>query len=499
MAPAYFILAMFAGISGLYVLLNWCKTRTHAAVIGYAFGFGYFLIGLYWIGNALLVEGYGYAWAWPFAVIGLPLFLAIFPTLACVISFSGLSRISGFLAFAASMTLFEWLRGNILSGFPWNLYGYAWGFSLPVSQILFVTGIYFLTFISILWAAIPAFAFINFQKSRKRQAILVICLGAISFISIYSYGFSRLYKNPTKYNDDVIIKIVQPNISQADKWKAGKILSNFQKTLLLSYPTAKSKRNEAKKTYIIWPETAITNNLLENKSVKRALGAMIRSHGDKAYLLTGFLDERGGENDGDVDYYNSIAIIDSDVSVLQTYDKVHLVPFGEYIPFKDIIPFNPINSFSGFSSGTKSNVITSTDGINFASQICYESIFPDMTINENAKSDLSAIVNVTNDAWYGVSSEPYQHLDHARMRAIENGLPMVRASGSGISAIIDPFGRVVKKINFLNEGSIESSLPLQSPDYRPQFVVNRNFKKMLFFIMLAALFTIKLWRENKEK
>lgn len=430
MAPTHYWPLLLLGIAFLYLIQHDSQKPYHAFFFGWLFGFGYFVIGLYWIGNALLVEGNDYKWAWPLAVSGLPAVLAFYPGLACYITrkFFSRSPLLNFGAFLVLMMASEWLRGHLFTGFPWNLFGYAWGETLEIAQIVHISNVYLLSGLTLFWGVALALPLIR----PFRKATLVILLGAaLSATAIYTYGAQRLNDIPAQETEDktITLKIVQPNIEQSEKWDIKHMYRHFKTLLDMSGPDGTEKQT----TFIIWPETAISQMVLNRKIFMDMLSDMLGSYTNDVYLITGALLY---ENDT---MSNSIAILDKQGRIVGQYDKTRLVPFGEYIPFQQWIPIQTVTKFSGFTKGEGLHTLSVTDHISIAPLVCYEILFPSQVVEKG--SHPSAIINVTNDAWYGISPGPHQHLLKARFRAIEEGIPVIRSANTGISAIIDPYGR----------------------------------------------------------
>lgn len=454
MAPYHWWGLLFPALSGLYLLLLKCKGFRGGLAIGWAYGFGFFIFSLSWIGNALLVEGNPYAWAWPLAVSVLPAGLALFPALACGISvrFFPLSRIGGFLAFCALLGLSEWLRGHILTGFPWNLTAYAWGNALPLLQILRHVDVYALSLFITLLSAAPALCV--HTPRRPAPYALVILLG-LGTLAIYFYGYERLSNAPLTMQEDIIFKVVQPNTPQNEKWDHSKIADHFQTLVTLSAPSDKDSSDQT--TVILWPETALHYLFLNDAGSRGYIRSVLESYAGPAFLITGALirDQEKGS------YTNSIITIDKTGEIVNRYDKFHLVPFGEYIPFHDWIPLETITRFKGFERGpgpqTKTLPLSAGKSLKFSPLVCYEILFPGRVIDSNDPPDL--IVNTTNDGWYGYSAGPHQHFLKARFRAIEEGIPVVRSANTGISGIIDPYGRALNRSELFTGGVYISPLP----------------------------------------
>ncbi|OFW87337.1 MAG: apolipoprotein N-acyltransferase [Alphaproteobacteria bacterium RIFCSPHIGHO2_12_FULL_45_9] len=420
---------------------------------GFLFGFGYFVSSLWWIGNALLVGGNEFKWAYPFAAGGLPLLLAIFPMIA-----TGLIRLfakgrsfTSFIVFIAAMFLAEFARGTMFTGFPWNLFGMSWTDNLAMLQILSVGGVYLLSALTIFMFTAPAFAFKGKAHRALRGVVLTLAIGCGA--GLYMFGNMRLAEHPTTYNKDVVVQMIQPNIPQEDKWNSGKRWDNFRNTLSLIEPI--DNWQDAKTRVVVMPETTLTYHDLQTEQAMESLHGRISGYSEKnIYVLSGALlrDDAG--------YHNSLIVLDKDLNFLESFDKFHLVPFGEYIPFQNYIPIPTVTQFSGFVEGTGPRTLTHPNLPPFSPLVCYEVIFPGKVAGTPRPDWL---VNVTNDAWYGVSPGPFQHLAHAQYRAIEEGLPMVRVAQTGVSAVFDAYGRVTAVSGLNGQANVETLLPTPAP------------------------------------
>lgn len=454
MGPFYAWPVMAICLSAFWVNLTRLATEKswQSWANGFLFGFGFFVSSLWWIGNALLVGGNDFKWAYPLAVCGLPILFALYPMLAC-----GLTRLirkgrslAAYSLFVALMFAAEWARGTLLTGFPWNLTAMAWTNNLAVLQFLSVGGMYGLTALSLFLFTAAGFVMKGAEPKPLRIATGVIAL--LIGIGLYMSGAERLATHPTTYNPDVVVQIIQPNIKQEDKWDPDKKWDNTRATLQLIEPVNVWKT--AKTRVVVMPETALTYHDFQTQEVVGSLKGRLSSYEEKTtYLLSGALLR------DDVGYHNSLVVLDKNVTPLDSFDKFHLVPFGEYIPFQRYIPIGPITNFAGFVEGPGPRTLSQPDLPPFSPLVCYEVIFPGHVVSaSNPRPDW--MVNVTNDAWYGISAGPFQHLAHARYRAIEEGLPMVRAANTGISAVIDSYGRVIVATGLFQGSNIETLLPL---------------------------------------
>ncbi len=430
-----------------------------AAVAGWWFGFGYFVAGLYWIGFAFLVDAKTFGWLLPFAVGGLPAYLALFTALGC-----GLARLvwvrgpERLLALALALTVAEWLRGHLLSGFPWNTFGYALTAPLALAQGAALIGIWGLTFLAVAIFASPAVLADERVDTRHPRRPLIAGLVVIAAIALY--GVVRLWGNPTGYVENVRLRIMQPNLQQDEKFNyaaKGRVMDRYLK--LSDRATGPQSNGVADVTHLIWPESAFPFFLAREPD---ALGQIAALLPQGVVLITGAIrapDTQLGQ--GVQHAYNSVYVIDHDGSILSIYDKVHLVPFGEYLPLQKLLERVGLQALTkmrgGFLAGTRRRAMEVPRAPKMLPLICYEAIFPGDAVPEGERPGW--LLNLTNDGWFGISTGPYQHFQQARVLAIEEGLPLVRAANTGISAVIDPVGRVVRSLPLGAEGVLDAPLP----------------------------------------
>jgi apolipoprotein N-acyltransferase len=433
-----------------------------AALTGWLFGFGYFVPGLYWIGNAFLVDAQTFAWLMPFAVIGLPAYLALFTALgfalARVIWTKDASRI---LALAAALTIGEWLRGHVLTGFPWNAFGYALTEPLALAQSASLIGLWGLTFLSVAIFASPA---VLIDGRRTRRPWLAPAAALVLLIAMGAYGAIRLSLHPTEFVDKVKLRIMQPDLQQDVKFNYAAKASVMQKYLSLSdRSTGPQSTGVRDATILIWPESAFPFFLAREADAMAQIADLLPKG---TILITGSVrapDLPPGTRITRA--YNSIYVIDHDGSILSIYDKLHLVPFGEFLPFQGLMEklgFVQLTKVQGgFIPGTRRKTIALPNAPRVLPLICYEAIFPGDIETRGDRPGWN--VNHTNDGWFGISTGPHQHLQQARLRAIEEGLPLVRAANTGISVVTDPLGRIVAQLDLGVEGVLDSRLPSAIP------------------------------------
>jgi apolipoprotein N-acyltransferase len=423
-----------------------------AADIGWWFGFGYFLAGLYWLGYAFLVDAATFGWLLPFAVLGLPAILAIYAALGVVLARllwqRGATRI---LALAVCLTAMEWLRGHAFTGFPWNAFGYALAEPLALAQAASVFGLWGLTFMAIAVCASPA-TLID-QDAKKRRPLLPFALAALTLAALAGFGAVRLMLTPTQLVDGVHLRIMQPNLQQDVRFNYAAKQEVVERYLALS-----ARPGLDQVTHLIWPESPFPFFLTREAD---AFAQIAQGLPQNTFLFTGAMRLADPDNPAQSGVYNSIYVIDHQASIRAVYDKVHLVPFGEYLPFEDLLERIGLQTLTeqrgGFLAGDRHRLITVPGAPSALPLICYEIIFPGELRSSEERPGW--IVNVTNDGWFGNSSGPYQHLQQARVTAIEQGLPLVRAANTGISAVVDPVGRIVGSLPLASEGVLDAPLP----------------------------------------
>ena len=431
------------------------RVVVQAAHDGWWLGFGYFGAGLWWLGSAFLVEADQFLWALPFGVLGLPAMLAAFMALGfaaakCLWS-PAPSRV---FALAAALGASEWLRSVLFTGFPWNNFGMALGGNLILAQSAALVGLTGLTFIAIAIAAAPA---VLADKRDRSTALPVSAFAALALL--ITYGAARLHFGAAPAATGAVIRIMQPNVPQAERFGPDAMRSILDGYMELStVKTSNQPEGLAGVTHLVWPDSAFPGVISRDPEALRLLGQFLPV---TTTLITGAArSEPAGRG---WSYFNSIHVIQSGGLILDTYDKTHLVPFGEYLPFRKRLESLGLRQFiavpGGFEPGVRNEPLR-TPGLGLILPlICYEAIFPGASSRLAGPERPVALVNLTNDGWFGRTPGPYQHFAQARLRAIEEGLPMVRAANSGVSAIIDPYGRVVSSLGLDLAGVVDGRLP----------------------------------------
>jgi apolipoprotein N-acyltransferase len=441
---------LFLAFPPLLWLIDGAPRARTAFAAGWWFGFGYLVAGLHWLAYPMLIEPDRFAWMIPFSVGGLPAALAIFMGLATLVTWlavaPGWRRV---LVFGIAWTGFEWLRGTILTGFPWNLIGYAWSENLAVMQVAAVVGVYGLSLVTLWVVAMPATLAAQ-SAPRRTTRWMPAGVALVLFAAAWIGGAWRLDALPTVLLEDVKLRLVQANVTQKLKWEPGQREANLLRHVVLS------RKEGAAPNLIIWPETASTFQ---------------------------------------IDNGNAMQAVTADGMVTATYDKHHLVPFGEYLPLRPVLRRLGMEQLAqggiDFSAGDGPQTISLPGAPPFSPLICYEAIFPAGVVDYDQRP--AWLLSLTNDAWFGPGAGPWQHFQMARMRAVEQGLPMVRAANTGISGVIDPAGRILSYLEINTEGVLDAALPM-AVEHLPPYA--RFGDLIVFSLGLAGLLVVWLsgWR-----
>ena len=459
----YVIYSISALALFFYFLLNLNK-NTSKFWFSFSFGYGYCIYSVHWFSESLLTYGDSLLWLVPFGLLLMPAFFALYFALAGYLiskySYNNITLI------ALIWIALELVRSYAYIEFPWLLIGYIWSDSLVMSQIASVFGIYGLSFLTVFWVgSIMEATILIIDRKNKLHNIKLVYLAFFSFLACYIYGVIHLKAEITPQTAKILV--IQPNMDQNIDLRIKNSFKNLTDSIKLS-----ASKEEV--DYIIWPEGAnefqLDNNLLNIlKNAAPHNGTLIFSS--------------SRINKSTKQHWNSLFAINSDGVVIDYYDKIHLVPLGEFIPFKlrTLLPF--INKITpggtDYSHGEFKKTINTKEP--FLPSICYEAAFP-----EGSSQSFTWIVNLTNDGWFGSSIGPYQHLAMSKFRAIEQGTPMVRAALTGISAIIDSFGNIIKTIPLLKKGTLESTLP----GYISGFTYFHIYGNLMLIILLITFLTL---------
>ncbi len=455
--PAHALPLLLVSFTGLVWLIGGSRSPWRAAIAGWWFGFAHFAVGIYWIGAALLTDPSRFGWLVGPAVIGLSAGFALFPALAAFATRLPRLSIAGrVLAFAIAWTVAEWLRGNILSGFPMNLMGTVWAPSLGMIQVTALTGVYGLSFVTVLAAAAPAALAQPARRERSgRRAWLLPVVAFALLAAIWAGGHVRLALAPDQAPPGIRLRLVQANIDQTLKWQEGERQAALERHVRLS-----REEGFASIDLVIWPEAAVPYFLEESGPVRAFVSNAAPPDG---HVITG-APRRTREAGRTTAYWNSLYALTGAGVVATTYDKHHLVPFGEYIPLRAFLDLPTLTyGEHDYSAGPGPRILRLPGLPPFSPLICYEAIFSGEVVADDAgELDLERpawLLNITNDGWFGRTAGPYQHFQAARLRAVEEGLPLVRSANTGISAVVDSYGRVVARLGLDEAGVLDVFLP----------------------------------------
>ena len=464
--PPYFILPALLSLSLPTLGYSQATSRCKAVMIIGAAGFGWFFASTFWVSHSLMIESPD---LWMLRVplaAALAIVLAAFWGCAAFCAWSvGRHKLARALWLVTFLGIGEWARGFVATGFPWNLPGSVFSVTVEAVQAASVFGVYGLTVVALLVAMAPAFWYLG----GRWFAILLMLL---------PFGFSgggtmRLATMPEAGGEMPSVRLVQPSVPQAEKWNKQKQPQHLATLIGLS------QKARPVPDLVIWPETAFA--AFPSRQPKLLAGVAQQATAPGGALLTGmprFSDERT--------LLNSAVLVGHDGFVLDSYDKRHLVPFGEYIPFRRFFPF--ISAFVGpvdFSAGTTNHLMPFAGHRHMQVLICYEVIFSGSVIERDDRPDV--MVNLTNDAWFGDTAGPWQHFYMAQMRAVEEGIPMIRVANTGISGAFDAMGR---PLGSLQLGAVEMlDIEVPPPLSPPVFA---RFGHLGFFLLLGLLALLAL-------
>ncbi|MBR3502486.1 MAG: apolipoprotein N-acyltransferase [Alphaproteobacteria bacterium] len=489
--PYYLYPFAVLAFSAFFWLINRLDGTKKICAAGYFFGFGFFAGGFYWIGNALLIDLARTGWLYPITLFLNGAFFGIFTILPAL---GGASK--KFHSLTARMLIFaalwgfsaEWVRSWFFSGFPWNPLSSVLLFDVNAPQALALFGTYGLSALCAFFFVFPALFLL--QKNWKTFLISVF-VTLIFPLGLMIYGASVIPSSTAKQKT-ISVRLVQPSLKQTADWSKERAKKEFDEHLNLSKVSA----GERAPDFIIWGETASPFDLTYDQEHAEKIAQIMPKN---SRLITGMIHRKFGADAYDYKIYNSLALLDDKAQVVDLYSKNHLVPFGEYIPFRSILPsfIRPVtNIIAEFGRGEKYQTITPENFPEFAPLICYEIIFSDNIVRKN--NNLKWIVLLTFDGWYGNSAGPYQHLAAAQMRAIEEGLTIVRAANSGISAVISPFGEILAKLDLNERGVLNTDITLAK--HHTLFGTYGNFLMWgVMFILSLTAFVFEIFCRRNLK
>ncbi len=482
MPPVYQIYLLIPAFSGLLWLASDAPTRWKAFVVGWWFGAGFFTGGLYWVSFALLVDAEKFAWLMPIAIFGFAFGLGLFVALSAL----AVRMVPGDLTakamvLAGTWTLLEWVRSWIFTGLPWNPLGSVWAFADAPLQAAWVVGVFGLSLFTVLLAVTPG----AFGESQQNDGPLRLLTASMVVMAVvWAGGLYRLADATDATVDGVRLRLVQPNIPQHEKWKPELRQRNVMAQVDLAL--APPKAGDPKPTHIIWAETSAPFFIENSLEWRRLIGAATPKGGLTILGAPRLLPTTGDEQAMEV--ANSLLALDDQGRVVDTFDKFHLVPFGEYVPLSDWLPLDKITQGQGaFTPGPGPQTLRLPGLPPVSPLICYEVIFPGAVTKEDDRPEW--LLNLTNDAWYGMTAGPHQHFVSARLRAVEEGLPAVRVAFTGISGIIDAYGRVRAERALGEKGFVDGGLPIAVKSFGTYSQLNDLIpvSMSLLILLLAGL------------
>jgi len=480
--PYNYFIINFITFSLFFILLLKKKRTTHNKsffLYGWCFGFGYFLFSLYWISISLTFDE-SFKFLIPVAIILLPAFLAIFYGLITYLFsiFYSKNVITSFFIFSILFGTIEFVRGSILTGFPWNLIAFSFSNSIYFIQILSIVGTYSFNLICISLFTVPALFIL--RKSRKE---IIVCF----FFILMSAGFlifgnfKNNYFNSLKVTKNTYtIKAISPNINLDRFYSKQDELKIINELIELSDPT------KIEPTVFLWPEGIIPDSYLRDMNIYKSL--FLNSFGEDDLIIMG-LNSLEKKNDKNL-FFNSMAVFNNKLDLIANYNKVNLVPFGEFIPFESVLSLIGLktvtNNYQSFSNGVTRiplNVKNNKIDLNLLPLICYEIIYSGKLSRDN---NFDYIINISEDGWFGNSIGPKQHFSHNIFRSIESGKYIIRSANNGISAIINPLGIIEQEVEFGSTGYVELS---ESKLVKPTtFMLYGN--KIFLILILVYIFLI---------
>ena len=453
--------------------------KIKAFFYGWFFGFGYFLSSLYWITISLTFDE-NFKFLIPVALILIPAFLATFYGLAiyCLFVFKVRKPVSSLFLFSLLIGTIEFLRGIILTGFPWNLIAYSFSNNLEIIQITSFIGTYAFNMLCITFFASPAIFIL--RKNRKEIFLGVFIL--LSPIILYIVGSSKIktFQSLKLIQNDYVIRAIGSNIELNRFYGNSDTTSVIEELIDLSEPDLDTK------TLFIWPEGIIPNI---NKSELKDYKYLFNNKFNKNHLLGIGINSYEADINKNL-FYNSFSFYNHEINLINTYNKVNLVPFGEFLPFEKILERIGLksltNNYQSYSKGKNRNIISITQNnfdIKLLPLICYEIIYSGNIFNN---PEFDYIINISEDGWFGDSVGPHQHFTHSLFRAVESGKYLIRSANNGITALINPIGIVEKEIPLGNSGYI---------DFSKKRIVNGTLfsqlgNKMFLIIILLYIFLI---------
>ena len=462
------------------------KSYPYFFYLGCSFGFGFFLFGNYWISISLTHEEV-FKVLIPFSIILIPLFLSLFFGLAILIAAPLCEkRIYFILYFSLIFSIFEFLRGNLLTGFPWNLISYTWSWSIESIQILSFIGTYSLSLISITFFCIP---FLLLEKHLVKKNITTLLIFSIIFIGNYIYGWNKVKISSYDFDKNLNVKIVSSNFS-LQEYKNQSEINQLERLIKISNP------DKSIKTLFVWPEGVFYESNLQNIELYKDL--FFDNFSENHLIILGINNFEYTNDTKDKKYYNSLVIVNHKLEIISVYNKINLVPFGEFLPFESLLSKLGLKTvaqgYNSFSAGNSRSIINLGDKFNNKSilpLICYEIIYSGKIKEKTQFPDL--LINISEDAWFGESIGPDQHYTKAIYRAVEEGVFIARSANKGVSGFINPNGISLKILDRSESGNVE----LKFPNFLTSTFYSNFGNKIFVLIILIYIFLIIILKKFK--
>jgi apolipoprotein N-acyltransferase len=472
--PYNYILAGGAFSVLLYAIIH-SKQSWHSTCFGWVFGFAFYGLSLSWVANALTFDAQ-FDYLIPICKFGIPAFLGLYSgAVAGIAKRSRFAGISLWLLFAALWAGMEYIKNIVGFSFPWNIVGYAWTQNLEILQSTALVGIHTLSLLSVLLWTIP----LLLTARHGKPALLSI---AVLFCLLYGWGLGRL-DHASKETQPYVIRLVQPNVSQSNKIYGNANEDDFARLLRLSATPTNQKI-----AAVIWPESAAPYGLDQDATARKNIMQQLPLGAD---LITGISRLRIDMEQNKEVPANSLMVVHPSGDITGFYDKHFLVPFGEYVPLRRYLKMAKVTPGIGdFARGVGVQTLALSDVPAFSPLICYEAVYSGQVVDERHRPQW--LLTISNDAWYGDSAGPYQHAEFAKVRAIEEGLPIVRVANTGISYVADSYGRQQGITKLDTEAVVDLPLPVALEN--PPFFA--RYGNMLFATMLGGCVFVAFYRNS---
>ncbi len=444
--PVYLVPALVLAVPALLALIEGARGFGGAFRRGFFFGLGHHVFGLYWITEAIVLESARYWWLVPFAVPALSALLALFIAAPCAVAKRARPGWRRVAVLAGAWVLFDLARQYVGTGFPWNPWGSVWAFPGVAGDVMLQP---------LAWIGTPGLTLLTVTLAGAAMLSWRWAAGGAAVLAVWAgLGWHRI-SEPAAPPPGIDAVIVQGNVSQGQKWDRDAALAAFERELALTRAGVAEAGNH--RSIVVWPETSTFFALQGDQGVEARLAIAEAAKPALAALVGGLtFDQPPSANDAPS---NSLVALDPQGELKATYSKWHLVPFGEYAPSWVPLAIQIVPGHLAFGSGPATLALPGVPP--FGPLICYEAVFPAQVIDESKRPQW--MVNITNDAWFGNSTGPRQHLAAARMRAVEEGLPLVRSANTGISVVFDARGHEEGRLGLNRAGTLVLPIPGARP------------------------------------